>query len=269
MSPLRLLFVFAHPDDESMGAGALVAKYAAEGVETFLVCATRGERGWQGDEKDNPGLMELGRIRTAELTNAAKVLGLREVNFLDYIDGDLDQANHDEAIQKIVTHIRRIKPQVIVTFPPDGAYGHPDHIAISQFTTAACVVAADGAYADLINQPAYRVPKFYYMVESKDFSEILRSWNFEIGMDVDGVKRQQVGWEEWSITTRIETGDYWRTAHQAVLCHSTQLVMMRDLLATMTDEMNRTLWGTGSLYRAYSLVNSGRKVETDLFEGLR
>jgi len=85
MTPLRLLFCFAHPDDESMGAGTIIAKYVAEGVDIYLVCATRGERGWQGDEKDYPGLEGLGKIRTEELMNAAKVLSLREVNFLDYI----------------------------------------------------------------------------------------------------------------------------------------------------------------------------------------
>ena len=121
MTHLRLMFVFAHPDDESMGAGAIIAKYVAEGVDVYLLCATRGERGWQGDEKDNTGLTELGRVRTTELINAAKVLGLREVNFLDYIDGDLDQADHAEATRKIATHIRRIQPQVVVTFVPDGA----------------------------------------------------------------------------------------------------------------------------------------------------
>ncbi len=68
--------------------------------------------------------------------------------FLDYIDGEVDQANHGEAIGKIVTHIRRIQPQVVVTFPPDGNYGHPDHIAIGQYTCAAVVCAADSSYQD-------------------------------------------------------------------------------------------------------------------------
>ena len=89
---LKLMCILAHPDDESLGTGGILAKYAAEGVETYLVTATRGERGWMGDEKDDPGLEALGRLRTGELQAAAQVLGLREVNFLDYIDGDLDRA---------------------------------------------------------------------------------------------------------------------------------------------------------------------------------
>lgn len=98
-TPLKLMCVLAHPDDESLGMGGTLAKYAAEGVETYLVTATRGERGWFGEEKDYPGPEALGKMREAELLNAAKELGIREVNFLDYMDGDLDQANASEAIE--------------------------------------------------------------------------------------------------------------------------------------------------------------------------
>ncbi|HCR71073.1 MAG TPA: hypothetical protein DIW23_06485, partial [Anaerolineae bacterium] len=164
MTQLKLLAVFAHPDDESMGLGGTIAKYSAEGVETHLVCASRGERGWAGEPKQNPGLKRLGEIRTKELENAASILGMKSLSFLDYTDGDVDQANHAEAINKIVTHIRKIKPQVVVTFAPDGAYGHPDHIAIGQFTNAAVVCAADSTYQDDENLASHRVSKLYYMV---------------------------------------------------------------------------------------------------------
>src|SRR5262245_58053465 len=103
-SNLKLMCVLAHPDDESLGTGGTLAKYAAEGIETYLVTATRGERGWFGDEKDNPGLEALGKMRENELRNAAQALGIREVDFLDYLDGDLDQADHAEAVAKIVEY---------------------------------------------------------------------------------------------------------------------------------------------------------------------
>ncbi|MEO8357059.1 MAG: PIG-L family deacetylase, partial [Chloroflexota bacterium] len=91
-STLKLLAVFPHPDDETLGLGSTLARYSAEGVETYLVCATRGERGWFDGEGPNPGLEGVGRIREAELSCAARHLGLHEVCFLDYIDGDVDQA---------------------------------------------------------------------------------------------------------------------------------------------------------------------------------
>ena len=89
MRKLKLMCILAHPDDESLGTGGTLAKYAAEGVETYLVTATRGEHGWWGEEKDYPGPSELGKTREGELLAAAETLGVREVNFLNYIDNSL------------------------------------------------------------------------------------------------------------------------------------------------------------------------------------
>src|SRR3954467_5291701 len=100
---LKLLCVLAHPDDESLATGGILAKYAALGVETYLIMATRGERGWFGPAAENPGPQALGRLREAELKAAAQTLGLHEIAYLDYVDGDLDRANHARALAKIVT----------------------------------------------------------------------------------------------------------------------------------------------------------------------
>ena len=97
---LKLMCILAHPDDESLGNGGIFAKYAAEGIETHLVTATRGERGWFGEESEHPGLEELGKIRESELHEAATVLGIQSVNFLDYIDGDLDKAHPSRGYRK-------------------------------------------------------------------------------------------------------------------------------------------------------------------------
>jgi LmbE family N-acetylglucosaminyl deacetylase len=265
---LRLMCVMAHPDDETLGTGGILAKYAAEGVETYLVTATRGERGWFGDPDDNPGLDELGRLRTAELQAAAATLGLKEVSFLDYIDGDLDQADPDEAIRKIVTHIRRVRPQVVVTFDPGGAYGHPDHIAICQFTTAALVAAADSSYHDLQNLPPHRVLKLYYMMATKEEAAIYEEAFGDLVMVIDGVERRVAAWESWAITTRVDTSEFWEQVWDAVFCHKTQLPGY-DALKQLPVERQQELWAANSYYRALSLVNGGRKPETDLFEGVR
>ena len=123
----KLMGVLAHPDDESLGAGGILAKYAAEGVATSLVMATRGERGWTGAPQENPGLTALGHLRTTELHAAAQVLGIGYLSFLDYLDGELDQAEPALIINRIAAELRRVRPQVVVTFGPDGGYGHPDH----------------------------------------------------------------------------------------------------------------------------------------------
>ncbi|HEX6640496.1 MAG TPA: PIG-L family deacetylase, partial [Thermoanaerobaculia bacterium] len=103
---LRLLAVLAHPDDESLGNGGALAKYAAEGVQCSLVCATRGERGRYFDpELPRPSDEEVGRVRERELRNAAAALGVRDVAFLDYIDGALDQADPKESLARTVAHL--------------------------------------------------------------------------------------------------------------------------------------------------------------------
>src|ERR1044071_3217329 len=131
-STLRLLCVLAHPDDESLATGGVLAQCAAEGGETYLLTATRGERGRYGAATPRPGPDVVGRAREAELAAAAAELGVREVTVLGYPDGGLDQVDYSAATASIAGHLRRIRPHVVITFGPEGAYGHTDHIAISQ-----------------------------------------------------------------------------------------------------------------------------------------
>src|SRR5262245_36788653 len=120
----RLMAVLAHPDDESLGIGGTLAKYASEGVEVSLLTATRGDRGRYRDyrfgDPQHPGASELGSIRERELRAAASALGVRDVALLDYRDQELDRANPREAIAAIVEHLRRVQPDIIITFGPDG-----------------------------------------------------------------------------------------------------------------------------------------------------
>ena len=266
--PLKLMCILAHPDDESLGIASTVTKYSDEGVQVYLVTATRGERGWFGDDQDYPGLEALGKIREAELRCAAQILGIYQVDFLDYIDGDLDQADPEEVISKIVLKLRQVRPQVVVTFPPDGTYGHPDHIAICQFTTAALVCAADCEFKDSSPLPPYRVPKLYYMADSQKLFDTYFGLFGDIRMEIDGVERQGVAWHDWAITAFIDGNLHWQRVWQAVQCHASQLPGFGDL-NRITPDLHQRLWGVRTYYRAYSMVNGGRKVESDLFEGLR
>lgn len=265
MKTLKLLAVFPHPDDETMGLGSTLARYSLEGVETYLVCATHGERGWFDSEGPDPGWEGVARIREGELQCAAENLGIKEVALLDYIDGDVDQANPEEIIGKIVAQIRRIKPQVVVSFGPDGNYGHPDHIALSQFTTAALVCAADESYA---GGTLHRVSKFYYMVDSVAVVDVANEAFGGFNMEVDGVIRHHVGWRDWQVTTRLDNRKYMDKVQKAIQCHKSQLPGYGPVPEWSLDELSR-VFGVGNFYRAYSFVNSGRKMETDLFEGLR
>ena len=265
---LKLMAILAHPDDESMGTGGILAKYSAEGVETHLVTATRGERGWFGAEEDYPGLEALGKTREGELIDATRALGLKDVTLLDYVDGELDRADTAEVIRKIVIRIRQVRPQVVVTFDPNGVYGHPDHIAISQFTTAAVVAAADPSFDGAQEWRAHRVSKLYYMVWTQERLDAFQAVFGEIVMHVNGQQRRAPKWEDWAITTRVDTSDYWKQVWDAIARHRSQLPAY-GVLKDLPEEDHKNMWGNQLYYRAFSMVNSGSQLEDDLFEGLR
>lgn len=265
---LKLMCVLAHPDDESMGTGGILAKYSAEGVDTYLVTATRGEKGWFGPEGEYPGPEKLGQIREGELRRAAEELGLKEVRFLDYIDGELDQANPNKVVPEIVAHLRRVKPEVVVTFDPFGNYGHPDHIAISQFTNAAVVAGADPGFDAGVGLPPHRVRKLYYFVETVEKMAKYESIFGDLTMQVGDQVREPQPWIEWAVTTKLDTTEYFDEVWAAIRCHRTQLPGFEQLM-DLPEEDQKFLFGDQTLYRAYSLVNNGRAVEPDLFQGLR
>jgi LmbE family N-acetylglucosaminyl deacetylase len=269
----KLLAVLAHPDDESLGFGGTLAKYAAEGVETYLVTATCGERGRFGANGKTADPAVVGRVREAELRAAAAVLGIREVSVLGYPDGGVDQVDASIAIQAIAAHIRRIRPDAIVTFGPEGAYGHPDHISIGQFTTAATVCAAYAGYKTEDSSPEeslppHRVAKLHYMAWRSDKMEAYQAAFRKLTSMVDGVQRQATPWPDWAVTTEIDTSAFWPVVWKAVSCHQTQ-ISMYERLKLLGEEQHRALWGSQQFYRVYSAVNGGRGLETDLFEGLR
>jgi LmbE family N-acetylglucosaminyl deacetylase len=250
--------VLAHPDDESLGMGGTLAKYAAEGVETYLVTATRGERGRFGACSNRPTDAVVGETREAELRAAARELGVREVIVLGYPDGGVDAVPPAIAQEAIAEQLRRIKPQVVVSFGPDGAYGHPDHIAVSQLTTAAIV---RGAGRD------YRVSKLYYLAWDASLWAKYQAALKRLTSTVDGIERHVEPSPEWEITTRLDTSAVWPTVWRAVQCHRTQMAGYANL-TQLSEERHRALWGVQEFYRAFSLVNGSRAREADLFEGL-
>jgi LmbE family N-acetylglucosaminyl deacetylase len=262
---LRLLCVLAHPDDESLGFGGLLAQAAAEGVATYLVTATRGERGWPGDPAHDPGPAALGRTRAAELHAAGAALGLRTIRLLDYPDGALAAVPAEHAQATIAAAIREFRPDVVVTFGPEGCTGHPDHIAICRFTTAAIVLAAAGGDA---NAPAHQVQKLYYLAESAPRIAAYDAVFGSSAMTVNGYTRRFSGWPEWAITTRLDTRPYWREVWRAIRCHRSQLPGL-SALDNLPDAVHRELWGEQELYCAFSLAPTASQTETDLFAGLR
>ncbi len=253
--------VLAHPDDESLGFGGTLAKYASEGVEVVVVTATRGERGrfhgWSADDPRHPGRAALAEIRERELRAAAAALGVHRVSVLGFEDSELDRVDPREAVSRIVVELLSGRPDIVVTFGPDGGYGHPDHIAISQFTTAAIVGAAG----------THRVSKLYYLAWPQSTWAAYEAAVKRLTSNVDGVERQATPWPDWAVTTMIDTRHVWPSVWQAVSSHESQVAGYRGL-TDLPPEGHEAVWGRQSFYRAFSAVNGGRARETDLFEGI-
>ncbi len=175
--PKTILAVLAHPDDESFGLGGTLALYARKGYYTYLICATRGEAGTVDPEHLN-GFKDTAELRTQELDRAAKILGLKEVFFLDYRDSGMpgtEENKHpdaqinrsiDEVAGRVVRYIRELKPDVVLTFDPIGGYKHPDHIHIHKATVLAFEKADDASFHPEAGSP-FKPRALYYQVFSR------------------------------------------------------------------------------------------------------
>jgi LmbE family N-acetylglucosaminyl deacetylase len=149
----RLTVVMPHPDDECFGCASTIARYSAEGATISLVTMTRGGAGlWNGRAAGD--VQRLTDVRELELRDAAAELGVHFLEVFDYPDGALEKVEEvDEVRQRfigdIVRCLRMQRPQVVVCFGPEGAYGHPDHKVVSRLTVQACTLSGDPAAYEL------------------------------------------------------------------------------------------------------------------------
>lgn len=231
-----LLAVFAHPDDEAFGTGGTLARYAAEGVRVSLVCATRGEVG----EIADPSLATretLGDVREAELHCAAQALGIAEVIFLGYRDSGMAgtpenqdprafiNAPAEEVVTRLVGIIRRLRPDVVITFEPNGGYGHPDHIAIHHHAVAAFPAAGDPArYPD--QGPAWQPARLFYTAIPRSFFLEMCDRLEALGADTSELARFEergvTGWPDEEVHVILDVSATIEAKWAALQCHRTQ-----------------------------------------------
>lgn len=121
-----LVGIFAHPDDESFGPSGTLYKYTKT-HDIYIICATKGENGGTGED--------LGKKRAKELEESAKLIGVKKVFFLGFIDGTLSNSIYHKLAAKIETKLKELKPEIVITFEPRGVSGHIDHIVVSMVTT--------------------------------------------------------------------------------------------------------------------------------------
>jgi N-acetyl-1-D-myo-inositol-2-amino-2-deoxy-alpha-D-glucopyranoside deacetylase len=244
----RLLLVHAHPDDETLGTGATMAKYAAEGASVTLVTCTLGEEGeilvpelahLAGDRDD-----ALGPYRVGELAAACAALGVTDHRFLGGAGrwrdsgmmgtpqndrpGCFWQADLDEATRELVAVLREVRPQVVVTYDDRGGYGHPDHIQAHRVTVAAVDRAADAGYAPETGEP-WHVDRLYWTAVPRG--------TVEAGLErlrTEGPQRFRVpasadelpfGIPDDQVTTAVDVREHLPAKLAAMRAHATQITV--------------------------------------------
>jgi mycothiol S-conjugate amidase len=281
--PLCLLSVHAHPDDESSKGAGTVAKYHAEGVRTVLVCCTGGEEGdILNPAMDKPEVKaDISAVRRAELDKAAAIIGYDEVEMLGYRDSGMPdseananplsfaQAPEDEAVGRLVTVIRRTRPQVIVTYSDDqGGYPHPDHLKVHDITRPAVDRAADPDWYPESGEP-WQVSKIYYSVWSRRRIELMHEKYLELELESPFT-------EEWfkrpsqddRITTSVDIEGFAEVRFEALLAHATQIDPESPFWFGLPREVAASIHPYDDYIRAWSLVDAATP-EDDLFAGLR
>jgi N-acetyl-1-D-myo-inositol-2-amino-2-deoxy-alpha-D-glucopyranoside deacetylase len=214
-----LLAVFAHPDDESLACGGLLARCVRGGATVSLVCATRGGRGRVDSTPEERE--QLRQVRTQELLEATQVLGVAEVRFLEYHDGFLPWAETARLEADIAGAVRRLRPDVVLTFGEDGLYWHPDHVAIHERTTAALAAVGDPA------------PALYYVTIPRGMMRQIADWYEERSGNASSSTLDQLfgvcNVDAFGVladppTLIVDVSEFAATKLAALLCHRSQPV---------------------------------------------
>lgn len=244
---LRVLAVFAHPDDEAFHVGGTLAKYAAAGWDVFLLCATHGEAGKRGDYS-RLTREQFAKLRKEELEAACRALGIHRPVFLECADKGLARDCWNSATEEIVPAIRRVRPEVVITFGPDGISGHPDHVALSQIATAAFWAAGMSTYlaGEHGRAAPFRPSRLYYVLRSPSVPECCKP-----------VSPQKAP----PLTTVVDIREFGERKLDAICCHRSQLHLQPNDAAVI--EAIRT--APENFHRAYPAWH-GPGIEADLLD---
>ncbi len=261
---LTLMAVHAHPDDECMGTGGVLARYAHEGIRTVLVTATRGEEG----EVVDPDI----HLEVEEM----HILGYRDSGMAGWETNNhpdcLAQADLDEATGRLVRLIREFRPHVITCYDEQGGYGHPDHIQVHRMTVAAFHAAGEATQYPEHGLAPWQPSKLYYTAYPRSHIltryEIMCAMGAQVPSDRPDFDPNKVGGTpEELITTRVDTRDFLLHKMHALRCHRTQIAP--DWWFTrVPHEVLRDKFGLECFTRIVSHVPVDGP-EDDLFAGLR
>jgi mycothiol S-conjugate amidase len=282
--PLRLMAIHAHPDDESSKGAATMAKYAAEGVQVLVATCTGGERGDVLNPKmDRPEVWEnLAEIRRAEMAAARHILGVHQV-WLGFVDSGLPEGDPlpplpegcfalqdvEVAAARLVAHIRRFRPHVLLTYDEKGGYPHPDHLMCHKVSMAAVSMAADPK-AGPETGPVWQVKKVYYhMGGHRNRFMRLDELMHEHGLEPVYTERLASFPDDqraYRLTTFIPCADFFSVRDDALRAHATQIDPDGHWFA-VPSEIQKMGWPTEDYQLVLSTVPTVIP-EGDLFSGV-
>jgi LmbE family N-acetylglucosaminyl deacetylase len=271
-----ILAVLAHPDDESFGMGGTLALYASRGVDVYLLCATGGEVGTV-DPKFLQAYRTVAELRESELRCAAARLGLKGVFFLGYRDSGMPGTSHnshpdahiahpvEEVATSIVRHLRKLRPDAVLTFDPYGVYGHPDHIHVHRATVMACERSGDPTFDPESGTP-YQVRALYFHFVRRGLLKLaIRIMPF-IGQDPrksghnHNIDLTSMVANDYPTHVRVDIRSAQRAKEAASACHASQGggTALRGL---------RAVFGERELFmRSFPPVPAGWRVKKDLLD---
>jgi N-acetyl-1-D-myo-inositol-2-amino-2-deoxy-alpha-D-glucopyranoside deacetylase len=281
--PLTLMAVHAHPDDEAIGTGGVLALAAAEGIRTVLVTCTGGEVG-EINPDTSVAVEDLGAVRERELRAACAVLGVTHLELLGYRDSGragtddnthpdaFAQADLDDATARLVELVRSYRPSVIVTYNENGFYGHPDHVNAHRIAVRAYELAGDPAHTSANGHEPWAPRKLYYTAVSQsaiaEFGRRLREAGIQADIE-DGAEGDEPSWgtPDELVTTVVDVAAHVEQKRQALFCHATQMGP-EVFFAQLPEPLFHQLFARESFQLVHARLPTAPR-ETDLFDGLR
>lgn len=269
---LTLMAIFAHPDDEAFGTGGSLTKYAHEEVEVHLVMATLGEMG----QLANPDIAltrPFSVIREQELRAACAHYGLSQLHLLGYMDGQTAIVPPSEAVFKLVKLMRQLKPQVVISFGPEGIYGHFDHLAVHRWATAAVQLANEVDRWPELGSP-HAVQKFYHRAIPEEQIKLREKALGRSAVPMDGIPFPFSGYPMEKITTIVDVSDHVQAKIRGIRSHASQINPDLPVMQADFDWRADPGFWQETFILAYhhpdlSLAGTNGRKEDDLFAGLR
>ncbi len=261
-----LATILAHPDDETFGTGGTLIRYVREGIKVHSLCLTEGEKGWAGGEGAPILAREhVGSARALELAEAGRRLGLSSVTCLKYPDGGLAGVNEDYVVRDIVRWLRKVRPQVVITWGPDGGYGHPDHIATGLRALRAVELAGIARHEPELGDHVH-VKRCYRFVVGAEFMQELQKIEPGFASYMATLETKPQRWTRERLGAAMDVKAFQKQKLEAMAVHRTQtpdVKMWERVRAKIGPLMDEELF-----IRAFP-EPGGPPLETDLFGALR